>query len=495
MNFNFILNLFFILVFFSSCQEETKEDRPNILFILADDLRADAIAANGNQTIETPNIDQLYKNGFSFSNAYCMGSHHGAVCAPSRSMMLTGKTLNHVYADLDTVDILPQFLQKAGYTTFATGKYHTDFYERTSRDFKGWDYGENIMFGGMSDHNKVPIQNQISYDKFTEKKLAGFSSVLFADAAIKFINDYKYKNDDSMPFYSYVSFTAPHDPRTPPDDWLNMYNVNDITLPKNYKTQHPFDTGWMKGRDEILAAWPRHPTVIKHQIAEYYGLISHMDYEIGRIINALKETNQFDNTIIIFASDHGLAMGSHGLLGKQNLYEHSTKAPLVIMGPDIPKNESSKAFVYLLDIFGTIMNFAGADMPANRESLNLCHAWTTENFIGRPKLFTTYEDIQRAIRIEEWKLIRYPKTHYNQLFNLKKDPDELWNLANSMEYEDKLNEMMVALEEAQEEFDDPHPLTVEPQVSMFFDPKGIQRKVDKHQPEWVVKKYFSDVYE
>jgi len=489
MNFKSLLLLSISLVFLSSCQE-TKPVNQNILFILADDLRADAIGANGNTIIQTPNIDQFYKNGFYFTNAYCMGSHHGAVCAPSRSMMLTGKTLYHIYADLDTVDILPQFLQQAGYTTFATGKYHTDFYERTSRDFKGWDYGKNIMFGGMSDHNKVPVQNQIAYDTFTKKRIEGFSSVLFADAAIKFIQDYQSSEHASKPFYTYVSFTAPHDPRTPPGKWLDMYRGKDMELPKNYKPIHPFHTGWMTGRDELLADWPRDESIVKDQIAEYYGLISHMDHQIGRIINVLKETNQLNNTIVIFAADHGLSMGSHGLLGKQNLYEHSTKAPLVFMGPDIPKNESSDAFVYLLDLFGTIMNFAKAKVPSNRESLDLSNAWTAKEFAGRQHLFTTYEDIQRAIRIGDWKLIRYPKSHHNQLFNLKSDPHELTNLAVSDDYSAKVAEMMAALAQAQKDFDDPHPLTAVHKESMDFDPSEIIRKVDRHQPEWVVEKYF-----
>jgi len=269
-----------------------------------------------------------------------------------------------------------------------------------------------------------------------------------------------------------------------------MYKGEDMVLPKNYKPQHPFHTGWMTGRDEILTGWPREESVIKDQIAEYYGLISHMDHEIGRIITALKETNQFENTIIIFAADHGLAMGSHGLLGKQNLYEHSTKAPLVFQGPNIPKNKSSDAFVYLLDLYGTIMNLAKANIPVNRESLNLTEAWKTDGFEGRPHLFTTYEDIQRAIRIDNWKLIRYPKIHHNQLFNLETDPHELNNLAEAPEHKNKLDALMTALTKAQIEFDDPHPLTADSLESMIFDPSDFVRKVDRHQPEWVIEKYF-----
>jgi len=475
---------------FVSCQnKEQLSTTPNILFILADDLRADAIGANGNPIIKTPHIDNIITGGYSFNNTYCMGSHHGAVCAPSRSMMLTGKSLNHVYADLDTVEILPQFLQKQGYTTFATGKYHTDFYKRTSRDFKGWDVGKNVMFGGMSDHYQVPVQDQIAYDTFTPKLIKGFSSELFTDAAVDFISGHEAESGD--PFYAYISYTAPHDPRTPPDRFMDLYEGKDMNLPANFKPIHPFHTGWMTGRDEILTGWPREESVIKDQIAEYYGLISHMDEQIGRVIDALKNSGHYENTIIIFAADHGLAMGSHGLLGKQNLYEHSMKAPLAIMGPDIPVGKSTDAFVYLLDLFGTIMDFAGADRKWNRESLVLSDAWQTSDFAGREYMFTTYEDIQRAVRVGDWKLIRYPKIHHNQLFNLTEDPHELTNLAEDKSYQSKVEELMKVMQAAQEKYNDPHPLTAAKKESMEFDPSGFVRKVDRHQPEWVVKKYFN----
>jgi len=486
MKFSTITFLCFCSIFFLQCAPEQK---PNILFILADDHRADAIAAYGNTQIQTPNIDRIIHNGFSFSNTYVMGSHHGAVCAPSRSMMLTGKSLYHVYANLDTVEILPQFLQEAGYTTFATGKYHTDNYQSTELDFKGFDHGKTVMFGGMSDHNKVPVRDQISYGKFTDKEVKGFSSEIFTEATIDFLTSFS-KAESENPFYAYVSYTAPHDPRTPPGKFLNMYDPDEITLPKNYLEIHPFHTGWMTGRDEILTGWPREEQVIKEQLAEYYGLISHMDEQIGRILTTLEELGQLKNTIVIFAADHGLAMGSHGLLGKQNLYEHSTKAPLVFMGPGVPKNQSSDAFVYLLDIFGSIASLAHATTPSNRESLDLTEAWTTNSFAGRPYMYNTYEDIQRSIRQGDWKLIRYPKIHHNQLFNLKDDPNEMNNLASRPEQKAKIAELMTLLSEAQKHFDDPHPLTSDSLESMVFDPSDFVRKVDRHQPQWVIDKYF-----
>ena len=123
----------------------------------------------------------------------------------------------------------------------------------------------------------------------------------------------------------------------PPKKFLEMYESNQPPLPPNFKPQHPFHNGWMVGRDEALAAWPRTPEVIRAQLGEYYGMISHLDQQVGRILKALNSTGHADNTIVIFTSDHGLAVGSHGLLGKQNLYDHSMHSPLIVTGPGIPQ--------------------------------------------------------------------------------------------------------------------------------------------------------------
>ena len=460
--------------------------RPNILFLFSDDQRADALGAYGNPYLATPHLDGLARSGFNFRSAYVMGAHHGAVCAPSRAMLMSGRSLYRVYDNLDSVATFPEVFRQNGYVTFGTGKWH----QSPASFARSFSEGRNVFFGGMADHMAIPLRDLRPDGSFTEPAQQGFSTTRFAEAAINFI-EHHVASDAEAPFLAYVSFTAPHDPRTPPEAYLAQYPAAAMPLPPNFRPVHPFHNGWMTGRDEQLAPWPRTPDVVRAQIGEYYGLITHLDAEVGRILEALRRTGQWENTIIIFASDNGLALGSHGLLGKQSLYEHSTNVPLVITGPGIPAGESG-ALVYLYDVFPTLARVAGVDPPARVEGQDLSVVWRGEQAAVRETLFTTYEDLQRAVRDERWKLIRYPKLHYTQLFDLQSDPYELRNRADDPAYAHQKERLMGLLEAWQERAGDPHPLTAAEQASMEFDYSTVERVPDEHQPEVIQKKYFNE---
>lgn len=466
-------------------QAKAGRRQPNILFLFSDDQRPDTISACGNPYIKTPNLDRLVQQGFSFPHAYCMGSTQGAVCLPSRAMLNSGRTLYRVPGNLEGVKILPEVLRETGYTTFGTGKWHN---ERESFA-RGFSKGISIFFGGMWNHLKVPLVDLKPDGTYTEKRTGDkFSSEIFADAAIDFLKNHP----KDKPFYAYVAFTAPHDPRMPPQEYLDMYYAAKPPLPKNFMPQHPFDNGWMTGRDESLAPWPRTPEIIRDQLAEYYGMISHMDAQIGRVLAALKETGQAEDTIIIFSSDQGLAMGGHGLLGKQNLYEQSMGMPLVFCGEGIPRGKSSDALVYLYDVFPTICNLAGAPVPEKVEGKSLIPIWQGKQASIRDSLFTTYENGQRAVRDARWKLIRYPQINKTQLFDLQNDPYEMSNLADRLEQDARVKKMMALLEQWQKQTDDKQPLTSAQPKSEKIDLTGRQRKPDEQQPEWIVRKYFGN---
>lgn len=340
--------------------------KPNILFLFADDQRADTIASLGNPHIKTPNIDKLVSSGFTFRTNYCFGGNSGAVCVPSRAMLMTGKTWFHVdTASLKGARLLPEVLHENGYVTFGTGKWHNG----QPSWLRAFQQGKNIFFGGMADHTKVPIRDLGLDGKLTEVRTGEkFSSELFADAAIEFLRN----QDGKKPFFAYVAFTAPHDPRMPPMAFREMYYRNLPPLPGNFLPQLPFDNGMMKGgRDENLAPWPRTESVIRDQLAEYYSMITHLDGQIGRVLEALKQTGQADNTLIIYAADNGLALGSHGLLGKQSVFEHSMRVPLIFVGPGIPQGKSTQAFSYLLDVFPTLCDLIGVQPPADLEGESL----------------------------------------------------------------------------------------------------------------------------
>ncbi len=441
-------------------------DKPNVLFLLSDDQQYDALHALGNDTIRTPSLDKLVRRGFTFNQTYCNGSMGGAVCQPSRSMIMTGRSLFRspieIPADLPT---MPETLDKAGYVTFATGKWHNSepVFARLFRQG-----GANLFFGGMTDQNKVPLHDFDPTGKYAahdEHIGKGFSSTLFADAACQFLKGHK----GSKPFFLYVAFTAPHDPRTPPGEYARMYDPAKMPLPKSFMPQHPFNNGDLIGRDELLAPWPRTPEIVKQHIADYYGMITHMDAQIGHLLKSLEETGHDKDTVIVFTSDHGLALGRHGLFGKQNLYEHSMRPPLVIAGPGIPENKGSDAFVYLFDLFPTICDLTGTPIPDTVEGKSLVPIMQGKTDKVRDAIFLAYKDVQRAVRSDRWKLIRYTQINKSQLFDLANDPDEIKNLADDPKYADKVKEMLALLAEQQKKFADKLPLTTDKPQRLTID--------------------------
>lgn len=487
MKFMKILRAIIILMLFSVSLfgQNTLEQKLNILFLFADDQRADTISAYGNKKIKTPNIDRLVSSGFSFMNNYVFGGNSGAVCIPSRAMLMSGKTWFRVDNNLKNARLLPEILKEHGYVTFATGKWHNG----EESFLRAFQYGKSIMFDGMADHTKVPIQDIGSDGKLTPQRIGDkFSSELFADAVIDFLKN----RDKSKPFFAYAAFTAPHDPRNPPLPYREMYYRNLPPLPKNFLPQLPFDNGALYGtRDEELAPWPRPKKVIREQLAEYYGLITHLDEQIGRILNTLKELELDKNTIVIYAADNGLAIGSHGLLGKQNVYEHSMKVPLIFVGPDIPRGKSSTAFTYLFDVFPTICDLLNIQPPQDLDGQSLKPIWEGRKEKIRDSVFLPFLQIQRSVRDERWKLICYPKISYMELFDLKNDPYEKNNLIFNPEYEVHKNRLLALMKQWQEKCGDKLQIPEEVKKPVKPDLSKIKRKPDRWQPDWIVKKYFS----
>lgn len=448
--------------------------KPNIVFFFTDDQRFDTINALGNEKIITPNIDRLVNTGVTFTNAHIPGGTVGAVCMPSRAMIHSGKSLFHLQDSGSCIpaehSLLGETLKDSGYRTFGTGKWHNgaEAYTRSFTD------GDEIFFGGMNDHWNVPayhydpsgkydkklpyvkdwfFKKDISYINADHVSNGKHSSELFADASINFIKNY----DADNPFFMYVSFMAPHDPRTMPEEFLKMYDDIDIELPPNFTGGHLFDNGALKIRDEMLAEFPRDPDEIKMHLKEYYAMITHADHEIGRVVKALEDAGKFENTIFIFAGDNGLALGQHGLMGKQSCYEHSMRVPLIFSGPGIPEGSKNDALVYLLDIFPTLCDLTGIGKPDNIDGISLKNAINNPEQEVRDCVYLTYSNVQRGVSDREFKLIEYVidgKHTKSQLFDLKNDPWELNNLARSEAYSEKLNEMRLKLFKLRDEWDD-----------------------------------------
>lgn len=400
---------------------------PNIVLILTDDQRFDTIAALGNREIRTPRLDRLVERGFAFTHAYIMGGTQPAVCLPSRAMLHSGLGLWHARGDLEGQTTLGEVLRGAGYATYAVGKWHN----KAPSLIRGYDKARAIFLGGMSDQYRVPLRTLTEQGKLSEPKIVErHSTELFCDAAIELLGEHR----GPKPFFLYLALTSPHDPRTAPASFARLYEPAKIELPKNFLPEHPFDNGELRIRDELLAPFPRPADKIRRHIADYYAMISHLDHEIGRLLDALDASGCGKNTIVIFAGDNGLAVGQHGLMGKQNLYDHSLRVPLIVAGPGI-RTGRSDALVYLHDLFATVCDWAGATAPkCDAESLRpLIDGKVAE---GRKQIVAGYRQWQRAVRQGQFKLIEYhvQGARHTQLFDLTADPWEMENLAARPEH-------------------------------------------------------------
>lgn len=465
--------------------DETR--KPNIVFLFADDQRPDTIAAHGNLHIQTPNLDRLAREGFSFRQNYCAGSYSGAVCVASRSMLMTGRHWTRISdrVNWNDVPLLPETLARNGYRTHAVGKWHNGL-PTLARAFQT---GSNLYMGGMCDHTKVPFQHMGTDGQLTPTQMGEkFSSTLFADAAIDFI-----KGDESKkPFFLYVAFTAPHDPRNPPEPYRQMYYENRPPLPENFLPVHPFDNGHIsgRGRDESLAAWPRDPKVISDQLCEYHGLITQLDEQVGRVMEAIRNSPHGGDTIVIYTADHGLALGSHGLLGKQNVYEHSMGAPLIVSGPGVPKGGSTSAMTYILDLVPTIYRLTGTEIPASIDGSDLAPLWRGEKKTVRDSLFLAFQDKMRSVRDQRWKLHVYPQINHTLLFDLEADPGETRNLAEDHPNQvERLTKLMI---DWQQKVEDKQVLSSPTPKPKTFDPNRLTRVLDVWQPDWIVNKYYGE---
>lgn len=446
---------------------------PNVLLIVSDDQRPDTIAALGNDRIRTPNLDRLVKHGTAFTRAIAPNP----ICTPSRAELISGVTgfRNRVLYFGERVDpkltLWPQGMQAAGYETWFVGKWHIP----GTPNALGYTGTEGLYMGGGGRPETQPrdfagrpvtgyrgwafrdAQGQVLPDEGIG--LTGDISRKFADAAIRVI-----ERRQDKPFFLHVNFTAPHDPLQLPPGYAERAKPERALLPANFLPRHPFDHGNFDGRDEKLFDWPRTPEMVRAELACYYAVIEDMDEQIGRILKTLDEKDLTEDTLIIFTSDHGLAIGSHGLRGKQNMYEHTIGVPLIMSGPQIPAGKRVDAQCYLRDLYPTVCELTGVPAPSDLEARSLLPA--IQGKVKEIYPFTTayFRDVQRMIRTDRWKLICYPKIDRVQLFDLQADPDELHDLAADPRYQATVAELRGKLAAWQREHGDDLPLPEAPQA-------------------------------
>ncbi|UXP32618.1 sulfatase-like hydrolase/transferase [Reichenbachiella agarivorans] len=463
---------------FGGCREEVKK-RPNFLFVLVDDQSPfDLKQYDPNSILETPTIDRLAASGMVFESARHMGSMNGAVCTPSRHMIMTGRSLWHLppsaafqnqteFHPLDTMT-LPAIFNRAGYKTMRTCK-------------QGNSYpGANRQFAVVKDATKRGG---------TEES----GSAWHAKQVLEYLGEREFSKEEN-PFFIYFGFSHPHDTRNGTPELLTKYgatNHKDTTslpllnerqppLQDNYLSEHPFFHGHPELRDEerVSGVWKRRDEqTVRNELGREYACSENIDIQLNRVLQKLEAMGELDNTYIVYTSDHGMSIGRHGLMGKQNLYEHTWKVPFVIAGPGIKAGQRVEGNIYLYDVLPTLCELAGIQIPETVQGTSFKSVLMGEKNTIRDVQYGVYcggtKPGMRTVRKGDWKLIKYDvmdgAVRETQLFNLAENPNEYLaqhnktgemetNLASNPKYADKLREMEALLLQEMITHNDPYKL-------------------------------------
>lgn len=448
------------------------DEKPNILFLFSDDQCFETIGAFGMTDIETPNLDRLVKEGTTFTHAYNMGGWNGAICVASRHMLNTGAFVWHAHKisenirkktpsnngwpDFQKENLMwSQLMEKVGYETYFTGKWHVK-----AKPEEIFTVARNVR-GGMPNQTPAgynrPVEGEPDPWSPFDPKFEGFWkggkhwSEVVADDAIDFLSMAK-KSDN--PFFMYIAFNAPHDPRQAPKEYIEKYPLDRMAVPANFLPEYPYKVEIDNPpglRDEKLAPFPRTKYAVKVHRQEYYAIITHMDDQIGRVLDALEASGMKDNTYIFFTSDHGLSVGSHGLIGKQSLFDHSVRVPFMMAGPGVKPGAKIDSPIYLQDVMPTSLEAAGVTPPEHVQFQSLFPLLK-----GEPSeyesIYGAYQMSQRSITKDGLKLIAYPKVPKLLLFDLNDDPLEMKDV--SSQHPEKVKNLFKKLIELQEETGD-----------------------------------------
>lgn len=417
---------------------------PNVLLIVSDNQPADTIRALGNTYIETPHLDRLVREGSVFTRAITANPH----CIPSRAEIISGATgftnrSRPFGRGLGPHLLLwPQVMRQAGYHTWHVGKWDTDGTPRS----RGYEETRALLTGGGAGdrplshptmRNGRPATGYRGYTFKTDDNrpepekgvgLTPLTDRLIADGAIELI-----ARRTPEPFFLHLNFAGCHDPLLPGPGFENKYDPRGIPLPRNFLPAHPFDWGNAGGRDEQLLPSPLTPEDVKQELADLYAVVSHLDAQIGRVLDALRQNGSYEKTIVIFTTDNGAGVGRHGIRGYQNMYEHAISVPLIMRGPGIPAGARFAAQAYLRDLYPTVCDLVGVAAPATVEGRSLLPVLTGRTREIHPELYAYWHNpaktgsfpIERMIRTDRWKLIYYSHLDRYQLFDLEDDPLEL----------------------------------------------------------------------
>jgi arylsulfatase A-like enzyme len=463
--------------------------RPNVLVIVADDQSPlDFKFYRPDSQLDAPHIERLARDGMVIDRAYHMGAWSGAVCTPSRHMIMSGRTVWHLprpgagdpqLAPSDLPQFtLPAVFNRAAYSTMRTCKMGNSY------------EAANELFAVRRDATK-------------RGGTADEGSAWHAQQVLDYL-DARESSGDDKPFLIYFGFSHPHDVRDGTPELLAKYGATNHTdpqtlppssdkqppLPENYLPAHPFPHGHPNLRDEVNVSgvWKRRDEqTIRNEIGRQFACSENIDIQVGRVLSRLDQLGELDNTYVIYVADHGMAIGRHGLQGKQNLYEHTWRVPMIVKGPGIAAGQRAPGNAYLLDLLPTLCDMCGVDVPPTCEGESLMPVLTGQQQEVRDTLYGVYcggtKPGMRSVRQGDWKLIKYDvqkgAVRETQLFNLAENPHE-WldehhaddvvaltgqrpeahhrNLASDPEHAAKRRELERLLADEMRRLDDPYTL-------------------------------------
>ena len=473
------------------------QKRPNFLFILVDDQSPfDLKVYNPKSPLKTPRIDRLAARGMVIEGAYHMGSFSGAVCTPSRHMIMSGRTVWHLpiapgamqkglYPPALEQNTIPAVFNRAGYDTMRTCKIGNS-YDAANKQFK---VRRDATKRGGTHETGSPWHGDRVLDYLAERQAAR----------------------DPDPFLIYFGFSHPHDERDGTPELLAKYGAVNHTdknhpppanpkapkLPVNYLPAHPFHHGHPNLRDEVAVSgvWERRDErTIRNELGREFACSENIDIQIGRVLDRLRMMGELENTYVIYTADHGMAIGRHGLQGKQNLYQHTWRVPFIVQGPGIKPGSRVEGNIYLLDVLATLCDLAGIPAPESNEGLSFRPVLEGRKRSMRDVLYGVYnggtKPGMRSVKKGDWKLIQYDvmdgAVRETQLFDLSKNPHEFLrehhdptivrltgarpakhqvNLANDPRHAAKLQEMQALLLSEMRRLHDPWRLWNQPQDS------------------------------
>ena len=489
----------------SSVLNAGADERPNFLFILVDDQSPfDFSFYDSSSPLHTPNIDRLAAEGMVLDQAYHMGAFLGAVCTPSRHMIMSGRTVWHLPigptakehgpANLEQ-NTLGAVFRRAGYATMRTCKIGNSY------------PGANRQFEVVRDASKRGGDEESG-------------SAWHGKQVLEYLGEREEKEDE-RPFLIYFGFSHPHDERNGTPELLERYGAvnhtdrdtlppadpNQPSVPVNYLPAHPFPEGHPKLRDEVAVpgVWNnRDEQTIRNEIGRQYACVENIDRQIGKVLAKLEAMGELENTYVIYAADHGMAIGRHGLQGKQNLYEHTWRVPYLVRGPGIVAGSRADGNIYLLDTLATLCDFAGIEAPDTNEGISFRPILEGRAFVVREVMFGVYcggtKPGVRSVRKGDWKLIQYDvmdgAVREQQLFNLAQNPNEFLinhhvesviaatgftpdrdqvNLADDPRFSTQLKEMEALLLSEMRRLHDPYRMWNQPDDGLIPPPERARR--------------------